>query len=159
MPRAKAPALDACLPSDTTPTTALEIAAFLLGSTRHAYVVNDFDLFASYFDLPHKVATFEEARVVATRDDLRAIFTELRAHMTLVGALDIKWRVVSARWVTDRRITYTFTWQYVLPGYALSDEVVGNFNAHYADAKWRIGDGNYATTIEPVARAFKAAAS
>ena len=135
-----------------------EISDYVLELTRRGYVERDFDLFSSRFVLPHPIGTFQGERLLETRDDIRAVFDAMCAEHDALGAIDLKRKTISARFLGDGRVQHTIETRLVLHGYSLSDEVIAHGTLRLMDHRWMIETSSYATTLDGITRAFSATA-
>lgn len=132
----------------------LAVSDFLLEVTRKAYFDNDFGSFSKRFALPQVIGTFEGDRTIKNADDLEAVFQSMRQYFARVGVIDLNRRTLSARFLDADTVQYTAISQHILPGYALSEDILIHGILRRIDGLWRISDNRYATTIEPVMRAL-----
>lgn len=140
------------LPPKGTVALAIAIHEDLLERTRAAYMKDDFDAFHACFVLPHTIETFEGERRVETMAQHREIFMAMRAMMQDMGVIDMHRRAIEAAFIAPDRIDTTFVSKYILPGYKVSEEVVGNSILELIDGAWKIRDSRYATQMNIVSR-------
>jgi hypothetical protein len=72
------------------------VSQYLLDETGAAYLGGDFDRFAACFHLPQHVATYGGTRELRNPDDLRDLFTSMRAMFALKGATHLDRRCLRA---------------------------------------------------------------
>lgn len=140
--------------SDPVFATADAVSDHALEVTRRAYLARDFEQFSERFLLPQIVGTFEGEEKIETLEDLRVLFDAMLANMDQLGVIDLKRNTVCAEFLAPDLVQATFVSQYVLPGYALSDEVVAHGQLCWHDGLWKIQESRYATPMEAVSRAL-----
>jgi hypothetical protein len=140
--------------TDKSVTEAMEIHNDLLDRTRAAYMAGDFDAFHACFALPFSIETFEGQRFVETREQHRAVFDGVSAMLRDMGVIDMYRRTVEAAFIAPDKIDTTFLSQYILPGYKVSEEIVGNSILEWIDGAWKVRNSRYATKMNLVSRAL-----
>ena len=140
--------------NQTENARALEIADHLLELTRQAYHARDFEVFRKYFIVPQVVGTFDGDRVIRTLSELREVYEAMLDMMAQRGVIDIKRRTIEARFLGPDRIQSTFISEYILPGYAISDEVVAHGTLRCVDGQWMVEESRYATAMDGVSKAL-----
>lgn len=135
-------------------TEATQIHSDLLDRSRAAYMAGDFDAFDACFARPFSIETFEGQRLVETRDQHRAVFERVSAMLRDMGVIDMYRRTVEAAFIAPDRIDTTFLSQYILPGYRVSEEIIGNSILERIDGVWKVRNSRYATKMNLVSRAL-----
>lgn len=127
----------------------------LLERVRAAYLSGDFETFRTVFALPHVVDTFEGQRTVTTGKQHRRMFDAMRAVLQDMGVIDMKRRTIEASFVAEDKIDTTFVTEYILKGYKVSEESVGNsLLVRQSDGSWKVTHSRYATRMNAVSRAL-----
>jgi hypothetical protein len=122
------------------------VSEYLLARTGEAYMTGDFDKFASCFALPHTIDTFEERRLIATTDDLRALFNTVRASFCRKNVTDLVRRCVAASFRDPDTIEATHETRLlsgtrlIQPAYPCLSTLIRT------DAGWLVASGQYAVT-------------
>ncbi|MCH2165827.1 MAG: hypothetical protein MK098_14435 [Marinovum sp.] len=132
--------------------SAEDVSEYVLEITRTAYLERDAELFCSRFQLPQLVGTFKGNRVLETPNQLKSVFWDMCNIFTNQGVLDFKRKTLAASFKNPNYIQRTFVTQYILPGFALSDEIFGHGYLVRENNVWLIAESTYATKIESVAR-------
>jgi hypothetical protein len=79
-----------------TLTDPCAVSEYLLARTGEAYMVGDFDSFAACFALPQWIETFKGRSLIATPDELQALFNAVRSNFYRLGVTDLVRRCVAA---------------------------------------------------------------
>jgi len=87
--------------------TAKDVSEHLLQRSGDALMTGDFDTFLTCFLLPQKLGTFDGLREVATQEDVREVFDNVRAHFHANHVTDMVRQCVDARFRTPDEVAAT----------------------------------------------------
>ncbi len=138
--------------ADPNFTDPVEVSDFLLEKTRKAYFDRDFDAFRQRFLLPKWVGSYNGERLIETVSALREVYDNMCAFFDSQGVIDLRRRTLSATFETPDVMRCTYVQQYVLTGYALTEELVALGTCRRVDGMWKVSACNYATDIPEVNR-------
>lgn len=131
------------------PDIARDIAETLLDTTADALLSGDFDAFAACFSLPHTLETFDGAVVLATRDDLRARFDNVRTYFRSNHVTDIVRHVMEASWIDDASFQYSHQTR-LLAGSVLVQAPYPCISVvRHHDDHWKVSSSQYAIADAP----------
>lgn len=122
------------------------VGDYVLDVTGAALLNSSFDVFLDRCHLPQTLGTFEGTRILATPEDIQTIFKGVCAHLKTIGALELRRRTIAARFIDADQLLYTFSSQYVLPGFQLTQESVAHGRLVRTEGRWKIADHDYATS-------------
>ncbi len=126
--------------------TAREIAEDLLDRSGRGLTEGDFDLFERCFALPNEMETFEGRRVIETREEMRAVFDDVRAYYDRIGRTRVDRFIVDAEFRNSTCIVSTHQ-SHVYAGEDLAQQPFDVLSViELQDGVWRIRHSEYAIT-------------
>lgn len=129
---------------NTNDTAANAIASDLLERVGQALDSGDFARYASCFRLPHLVETFGGATVIATRDELREVFSNVRENLRQLQVTEHSRDVVEAQFHDPHTIHCTHETRLVTDQILVQDAIPVFTTLRRADGAWMFVEGRYA---------------
>lgn len=130
--------------------SAREACEKVLDITGTALLAGDFDSFAAVFTMPTKVETFEGARVIESREELREAFDGVCHHYRSVGATDLVRHIVAAEFIDDDLIRATHECRVL----AKTELTQAPFAVHSTyvreDGRWKVCESIYIVDDAPM---------
>jgi hypothetical protein len=127
--------------------TAEDVLNYTLDRTGQGLDTNDFDLFATQFDFPHRISTFEGTTVLNTPEELETVFDGVIAHRKFIGATTVIRHVLSASYKTPTHVEGVHM-SHVMAGELRIKEPYPSFSIiKWIDNSWKITASDYA--IDP----------
>ena len=131
--------------SDPEPT-AREIAEDLLDRSGRGLTGGDFALFERCFILPKQMETFDGRRVVSTREEMRAVYDDVRAYYKSIGMTRVDRYIVDAEFRNPTCIVSAHQSR-VYAGEELIQQPFDVLSViEFVGGEWRIRHSEYAIT-------------
>lgn len=109
-----------------TEQTARQITEALLSLTGDAMMADDFDAFHRHQILPQPIETFEGRKMVRTSQQMRNVFSSVRAHQRRLGVTHLVRHCAEAKFVGDENLEAVYT-SYAYRGRALVQKPYQSF--------------------------------
>lgn len=123
---------------------ARQIAEEFLHRTSTHLFANNFDAYADLFELPHTIETFNGVREISTKEDLRAIFDNMRAHFEKLGVTDYVRRCIVAEFLAPDLISTSHETRVMRGTELLYTPYPVHGQLKKIDGEWKIMGGSYA---------------
>lgn len=139
-------ASDVRRPVSQPETTARDIAEDLLDRSGRGLTQGDFKLFECCFTLPKEMETFGGRRVIRTREEMKAVFNDVRAYYRKIGMTRVDRHVVDAEFRNPTCIVSTHQSR-VYAGDELIQQPFDVLSViELLEGAWRIRHSEYAIT-------------
>lgn len=134
---------------DQSPEKALEIATGMLARTSRAVMDGDFDTLVACFDFPNRIESESGVRVVATPDELKAVFNALTDVLTRRGVTHYERRCVAAEFRGPYEIATTHETRLMNENQMLTTPYPTFGTLGLVKGEWKITTSQYAVANLP----------
>jgi len=124
--------------------SAKDVSEYLLKVTGDAMMAGDFDRFAQHFHLPQTVTTFDSQSLLQTRQDVRQIFDNVRAHYRKIGVRELVRYCVAAEFKGPDKIEATHISHLMNGTRQLAEPSAGFSLLHRIEGRWMVKGSQYA---------------
>lgn len=132
----------------------MQVLEHTLQVTGDALISGDFDAFASIFDLPHNITTFEGNVVLKTPQDLRQTFDSIRNQFRQNRITSIVRQCISAQFDGAKRIKATHTTRLLAGAQQIGETSMGYSILTLKSGRWLGVASQYAVAEEHMSRAI-----
>lgn len=122
----------------------MQVLEYTLRVTGDALLSGDFDAFASIFDLPHHISTFEGSRTLRTQDDLRHTFDAVHMHCVHHQVTSVVRECISAEFDEHGQIKSAHTTRLLVGAQQLGQTSMAYGVLRLKGARWLTTASQYA---------------
>lgn len=118
----------------------------LLEKIRFSLIENNFKAYASYFELPNLVETFDDNFSINTEKELAVIFDKTRHNLQLENIRDFARHCAVARFVDEETISAGHETRLITDQLEIQNSYPALSTLRFANGSWKIKSSQYAAS-------------